>query len=206
VAPRRAAAVAEGGDLREHLLSTTERLLEERSATALTTRQIAREAGVSDGVLYNYFSGREELVLAALVRRFVGLLERFHAELPEPGTGTLEQNLRSFALASLELHVEALPLIASLLAEPALLRRFMVEIHREPLGPRQLLGPVSAYLDAERAEGRVAGVDVHAAADLLVGAIVMRAFTTLIGAGRSDVAERLPALVETLVRGLAPRT
>jgi AcrR family transcriptional regulator len=202
--PRRAAAVAEGGDLREHLLEATERLLAERPAAALTTREIARAADVSDGVLYNYFADKDELVLAALVRRFARLVERFQADLPEPGTHTLEQNLRSFAEASLELHLDAVPLVASLLAEPALLRRFMVEIHREPLGGPQLVGPVSAYLEAERAAGRVGDVDADAAADLLVGAIVMRAFTTLLGARRSDLAERLPALVHALVRGLEP--
>jgi AcrR family transcriptional regulator len=202
--PRRAAAVAEGGDLREHLLATAERLLAERPAPRLTTRELARAAGVSDGVLYNYFADRDELVLEALVRRFARLVERFQAELPEPGTNTVERSLHSFAEASLELHLDALPLVTSLLSEPALLRRFMVEIHREPLGGPQLVGPISTYLEAERAAGRVRDVDADAAADLLVGAIVMRAFTTLLGATRSDVAERLPALVATLVRGLGP--
>jgi hypothetical protein len=129
---------------------------------------------------------------------------RFQSRLPEPGTHTLETNLRTLAEASLELHLDAVPIVASLVAAPALLRRFMVEIHREPLGGPQLVGPVSAYLEAERARGRVTDVDVDAAADLLVGAVVMRAFTTLLGARQRDVAERLPALVDTLVRGLAP--
>jgi len=202
--PRRAAAVAEGGDLREHLLAATERLLAERQAPGLTTREIARAAGVSDGVLYNYFADKDELVLAALVRRFARLVERFQADVPEPATRTLEENLNSLARALLELHVSALPLVASLVAEPALLRRFLVEIHREPLGGPQIVGPVSSYLWAEHAAGRVGAVDADAAADLLVGAIAMRAFTTLLGAKRSDVAERLPALVQTLARGLTP--
>jgi AcrR family transcriptional regulator len=203
--PRRAVAVAEGGDLREHLLAATERLLAERPPQTLTTRAIARAARVSDGVLYNYFADREELVLAALVRRFARLVERFQTNLPEPGLEPLEESLRALAEASLELHVEAAPLLAGLLSEPALLRRFLLEIHREPLGGPQLVGPVSAYLGAESAAGRVADVDVEAAADLLVGAIVMRAFTTLLGAERSEIAARLPALVAALVRGLAPR-
>lgn len=202
--PRRAAAVAEGGDLREHLLEATERLLAERPVGALTTREIARAAGVSDGVLYNYFADKDELVLAALVRRFARLVERFQADVPEPGTHTLEENLRPFAEASLKLHVDALPIVASLLVAPALLRRFLVEIHREPLGGPQILGPVTAYLEAERTAGRLADVDIDAAADLLVGAIAMRASTTLIGATRSDAMERLPALVQALVRGLRP--
>ena len=95
--------------------------------------------------------------------------------------------------------------MAGLVAEPELLRRFLLEIHRAPLGGPQLVGPVAAYLGTERAAGTVADVDVEAAADLLVGAIVMRAFTTLLGAPRSEIAERLPALVDALVRGLAPR-
>lgn len=201
---RRAAAVAAGGHLREHLVEATERLLAEPRARRLTTREIARAAGVSDGVLYNYFADKDELVLAALVRRFARLVEHFHADLPEPGTRTVEQNLRSLAEAALELHLGTLPLVASLVSEPALLRRFLVEIHRKSLGGPQIVGPAASYLEAERAAGRVAPVDVDAAADLLVGAIAMRAFTTLIGAKRGDVVERVPALVATLVRGLAP--
>jgi AcrR family transcriptional regulator len=76
--------VAERGDLREHLLAAAERLLAESRPQALTTRAIARAAGVSDGVLYNYFADRDELVLEALVRRaFTTLLGARRSEIAE---------------------------------------------------------------------------------------------------------------------------
>lgn len=45
--------------LREHLVDTAERLLAEKQVGAITTREIARAAGVSDGVLYNYFADKD---------------------------------------------------------------------------------------------------------------------------------------------------
>ena len=54
----------DGQNLREHLIATAERLISSRGTAALTVREIAREAGVADGVLYNYFDGKEEIFLA----------------------------------------------------------------------------------------------------------------------------------------------
>ncbi|MDF1502229.1 TetR/AcrR family transcriptional regulator [Roseisolibacter sp. H3M3-2] len=44
------------------------RVFAERGLEAATVREIAREAGVSQGLLYNYYPGKQEL-LAALFRR-----------------------------------------------------------------------------------------------------------------------------------------
>src|SRR6266508_161567 len=72
MSPRRAHAVLgraghdPGAALREHLIDTAEKLLAERQVSSITTRDIARTAGVSDGVLYNYFADKHELVVAAL--------------------------------------------------------------------------------------------------------------------------------------------
>src|SRR5690349_17179224 len=78
--------------LREHLIDTAEQLLTQRHVGAITTREIARSAAVSDGVLYNYFADKHELLLAALVRRYTQVLSRFEADLPQAGTGTVEAN------------------------------------------------------------------------------------------------------------------
>lgn len=188
-----------------HLLDTAERLLETTSPAALTTRRIARAAGVSDGVLYNYFADKDELVLAATVRRFARLLEDFRSALPEPGSDTLAANLEHIARAALDLHRDALPILVGLLADPELLGRFLREIHREHVGAAEIVDAIDRHLAAERRAGRVGAVDTRAAADLLVGAVAVRTLTTLLGVAPADVAERLPAAVTTLVQGLEPR-
>jgi AcrR family transcriptional regulator len=210
VSPRRAHAVREHPDdpataLRSHLIEVTEALLAERPPTALKTREIARAAGVSDGVLYNYFADKDELVLAGMTRRFSSLLDRFRSSIPEPGSGTVAENLTTIARAGLELHLETLPIVAGVLADGELLRRFVHEIHRAPVGAVEIVLSIERYLETERAGGRVGDVDSRAAADLLMGAVAVKAFTTLLGVGRSEAVAGLDAVVATLVAGLGPR-
>jgi Bacterial regulatory proteins, tetR family len=63
--------------LRELLIVTAEKLLAERQVSTITTGDIARTAGVSDGVLYTYLADKNDLLVAALVRRYAAELERF---------------------------------------------------------------------------------------------------------------------------------
>ncbi len=208
MSPRRARAVSGlDGDpataLREHLIDVAERLLSERQVSAITTRDIARTAGVSDGVLYNYFADKNDLLLTALVRRYGRIVARFEADLPQPGTATVEENLGAHARAMLDLQADALPIAAGLITEPALLRQLIDAIHREPLGPQRILHHVAGYIVGEQRLGRLPAVDVEAATTLLFGATIMLAFTNLMGgASREDLARQLPAVVGTLVRGL----
>jgi AcrR family transcriptional regulator len=183
--------------LRAHLLDTTAQLLAGTAPTGLTTRRIARAAGVSDGVLYNHFADKDALVLAATVRRFSALLDEFRASVPEAGSGSLSGNLGRIANAALELHRSLLPLVGSLLADEALLRRFLLEIHHEEVGAAEIVEAVARYLEDERSLGRVGDVDMRAAADLLVGAVAVRAFAGALGAASS-----LDGVVATLVAGL----
>jgi len=212
--PRSARAVAgRDGDpglaLREHLLAVAEGLLAERQVSAITIRDLAGAADVSEGVLYNYFADKNDLLLTALVRRFTGIVERLHANLPKPGTATVESNLGLFAEALFELHTDALPIFGKLLSEPALLRRFMNDIHspQQLFGGKQIRDPLVDYLAGEQQLGRVVAVDVEAAADLVVGAVATLALTGLLGAVTPAAArKRLLAIAATLVHGLVPTT
>jgi AcrR family transcriptional regulator len=67
MAPRKAAVLRhDERSLREHLIATAERLIATVGTAGLTVRVIAREAGVADGVLYNHFADKEELLANAL--------------------------------------------------------------------------------------------------------------------------------------------
>jgi AcrR family transcriptional regulator len=183
--------------LRTHLLDATERLLAERSPASLTTRAIARAADVSDGVLYNHFADKDELVVEAMTRRFSRALDRFRAAIPEPGSATVARNLSSIAEAALRLQTELLPMLGSLLSDDALLRRFLLEIHREDVGAAEIVVAIDRHLTAERELGRVGNVDTRAVADLLVGGVAVRTFAAAHGApGEAE------ALVATLVSGI----
>lgn len=196
-----------GGDpavaLREHLIDTVAGLLGERAISAVTTRDIARAAGVSDGVLYNYFGGKDDLVIQALLRRYSQALDAFTTGLPQPGTATVEENLTTYCHAVLDLVAQALPVAAGLMSEPALLHRFIVAVHTEPYGPRRITLPIVEYLTGERRLGRLGEFDTEAVVSLITGAAIVLVLSSHLGsAGHTALAERVPAMVETLTRGI----
>jgi AcrR family transcriptional regulator len=68
MSPRSARALAgREGDagvlLREHLLDTADRLLAQGDVATITARALARAADVSDGVLYNHFADKNDVLL-----------------------------------------------------------------------------------------------------------------------------------------------
>ena len=214
MSPRRARAVARRVDvdpataLREHLVDTAEKLLTERQITTITTRDIALAAGVSDGVLYNYFADKNELLLVALLRRYKGAVTRFEASLPEAGTATVEANLNVFACAQLEMQSDVLPIMTGLIPDSVLLRRFVEEMHGQPLGPQHTMERLTDYITAEQRLGRVPEtVDPDAVNTMLMGATALLALTSLLSPAdaRLQISEQLPLIVGTLMRGLGAR-
>ncbi|MFF5260193.1 TetR/AcrR family transcriptional regulator [Actinomadura viridis] len=167
MSPRRAAALRDGQDrsLREHLIATAERMISEGGTAGLTVRGIAREAGVADGVLYNHFSDKEEL-LAHAMRAHVRSVERGLGPLPDPGTGEVAANLRAHIAHGLALHRGILPAMAGLIGRPEVLARFAEANEPGEDWRDRLVG----YLRAERALGRLApDARVEAAAAMIVG-------------------------------------
>ena len=49
-----------------HIIETARRLLEEEGYEGMTMRGLAKQAGVAQGTLYNLYSSKDELVLAAI--------------------------------------------------------------------------------------------------------------------------------------------
>ena len=213
MSPRRARVLRDQGAsdspgaLRRHLIDVTQRQLAAHGAAGLTTREIAREAHVADGLLYNHFAGKDDLVVTALIERGAELVEGFLAALPEPGTATLEENLHVLAQAVLELTAQAVPLVTGLLGQAALLRRLLDDIHDThagQVGPQAAFAAAVGYVRAEQGLGRAAA-DVEAAAvvELLFGACLSRAFVGQLGEREVAVpAVTTEALVGVLLRAL----
>ena len=207
VRPRRAAGrrSAAAQALRDSLLDAAEELLAERQAGAITSRDIARAAGVSDGVLYNYFADKHELLLTALLRRFTRLVEAFTQDPPAAGASSVEAGLGEHIQRLFALQIGALPMIANLVSDPPLLHRFMAEIHRPPLGGDVFRRPIVEFLDGEQRLGRLGAFDPEAAADLLVGAVLLQGLIGVIGQQPPAVSqERLTGIAATLLGGLQP--
>lgn len=82
-------------DLREYLIATAARLIAERGTAGLSVRDIARAAQVADGVLYNYFEDKDDLLVHALLAH-VRAAQSGVEPMPGPGTGTVAGNLALF--------------------------------------------------------------------------------------------------------------
>ncbi|MTE13845.1 TetR/AcrR family transcriptional regulator [Nocardia aurantiaca] len=204
MSPRKAAALRGAADdrtLRDHLVTTAQRLLADQGAATLTVRGIARAAGVADGVLYNHFPDKDAL-LAAAVRAHVDAAHRALGPLPAPGAATVERNLRAYLSAGLALHRAVLPVVAGLLATPAVLTRF-TELPTDQPDWRILL---ARYLNGERELGRIApDADTAAAAAVLVGICHDQVLATLLP-GMSPHPVDADAVITTVLTGIAPRT
>ena len=196
-------AAAPAGALREQLLDAAERLLADRQVSAITTRDIARAAGLSVGVLYNYFADKNDLIVAALLRRYEAQLAVFEADLPAAGEGDIEANLVRYAEALFALASETLPSIAGLVSDPALMHRFVAEIHGPEFGMQRTLGQIAAYLVAEQRLGRLGEFDVAAAVTAFAGSMIALGIQAMVGGSAPDDARaQIPVVVRTLVGGL----
>jgi AcrR family transcriptional regulator len=126
MSPRKPAVLRDrdGENLREHLIRTAARLLGERGSAGLAVRDIAREAQVADGVLYNYFEDKEDLLAQALLAHVATVMSAAPRMIPEAGTGTVADNLTVFIDRGMESLYQVTPAFAGLMSQPGVLLRF----------------------------------------------------------------------------------
>lgn len=159
-----------GAATEERLLEAVEQLMRSQGLARITTRDIARAAGLAEGALYNHFRNKNELFIAVLVRN-VAEISNVLQDLPlRVGQATVLDNLRPVADAAAGFHIKAAPLICSLLADQELLVdvRGWMQDHR--IGPQRSAEALGAYIAAEQLLGRITSeVDAAVAAGLILG-------------------------------------
>jgi len=188
MSPRKPAVLRDdsGQNLRDHLIAAAARLIDQRGSAGLAVRDIAREAKVADGVLYNYFEDKEDLLAHALLTHVGSVMASAPQLLPPPGEGTVAANLRAFIDGGIAALLRVTPAFAGLLAQPKVLARFHAMVGGDAAfdpaaadgteaarhDGRGLPDLLTSYLRGEQRLGRIrAGVDIDAAAALIVGAM-----------------------------------
>jgi AcrR family transcriptional regulator len=78
---------------RNQILDAASKVFAQRGFHGATTKHIAREAGVAEGTIYNYFDSKDELLIAILMR--LSDVGKINAELREAP----DQDARAFLLA-----------------------------------------------------------------------------------------------------------
>lgn len=187
---------------RERILDAAARVMREQGVAHATTKEIARAAGCSEALLYRHFEDKQGLFMAVLRERLPGF------DLPDSavGTGTVAGNLARLVGGLLDFYVDSFPVSASIFSSSTLLARHREAIAAHGAGPQVPQLRVEAYLEAERAAGRVRpDADVAAVARLLVGAALHQAFlATFWGDGSAAEPGLADRLVGPLLPGLVP--
>ncbi|ROO90470.1 TetR family transcriptional regulator [Actinocorallia herbida] len=189
---------------RERILDAAARILRTRGIAQATTKEIALASEVSEPTLYKYFGDKERLLLAVLEERLPGPSR----VALRPGEGDLAETLTDLAHAYLDFYRQSIPMLGALLADPQRMASHRASMARHGGGPDRPVTALSAYLEAERARGRLAETaDPAAAASLLVGACFQEAFLRYYAEGP----DLLPiprtvasALTKTLIHPLLP--
>lgn len=185
------------------LLQAARRLFLEQGHAA-STRDVAREAGISQSVLYQRFATKDELFFAAMLP-------------PPPDLGVLlgdeadaergaEAHLAEIAERLLGYFEEVAPLILHVVTHPAFRPRTLARAHDQVLHA-ELGEALAARIAALGRRGLAAPDDPRAAAEALVAAVhSMAMFHVHAGAhaGPPDHG-RVRRLVHVLWRGLEPR-
>src|SRR5215469_14274724 len=192
MSPRKSAVLRDqgGGDLRGHLIAAAARLIDQHGTAGLSVRAIAREARVADGVLYNYFADKEDLLAQALLAHVAAVMSSAPQLLPPAGTGTVAGNLSVFFENGAAVLSRVMPAFAGLLSQPGVLTRFHGMVGGDAAfsaapadhdnrgggdgdgGGRGFGEMLSRYLQEEQQLGRIDNAaDIDAVTMLVVGTI-----------------------------------
>jgi AcrR family transcriptional regulator len=193
---------------RERMVEAAERVMRSKGLAHATTKEIAREAGYSEGAIYKHFESKEELFIRVLAERLPPFADVL-AELPRrAGREAVGDVLEEVAGVALAFYGKSFPMSVSVFSEPGLLARHREEMYKRGAGPHKANEALMAYLEAERDLGRVReDADPEAAAAMLLGACFQRAFLgSFSGDGAIPEAEEgfVAGVARTLARSLSP--
>lgn len=162
---------------RSAILRAAEKLMHARGLSGVTTRQISKEVGCSEGALYVHFKGRLELLLAMLEESLPTMLQPLQALQESVGRGSAQGNLVQALDGIFKFHQRVIPATAGLFAEPELLAAYRTSLKRQGKGPHLSMRVLADYIRSEQRLGRIdSHADANHAASLIMSSSFFRAF------------------------------
>lgn len=162
------------GETRRKIVEATERLIRVKGLARVTTKEIARETGLSEGALYRHFEHKEEVFFAIIAQHLPTFFSAFEKHLP--GTADVQGNLTAIALAAMDYFGELIPMSASFLADTELLAQYRQKMSQITAGspgggPQNVEALLATYLDEEKQLGRISSpIESRVISILLLGA------------------------------------
>lgn len=163
----------DGPRTRERILDAAAAVLRDRGIAHATTKEIAREAGCSEALLYKHFPDKLRILMSVMKERQPALTDPQRLV----GQGRVRDNLATVAQGLMAFYVRTFPLAASIFGSSQLLESWREGIRASGGGPESPLAKVERYLAAEQADGRLPeDLDRGAVAMALVGASFHQGF------------------------------
>lgn len=194
---------------RERLIDATEQIIRSGGIMAVTTKDIAQEAGFAEGTLYRHFPDKTALLLAVFGERIQGAFLALIRALPQrAGEASVAANLEELAAAAAQFFAQTAPLNAAMAADPDLAARHNAQMRAHGVGPELSANALADYIRAEQRLGRVrAEINPAAVATILLGVSYNYAHARyLYGEHPAGLPEDRFAreIVQTLISGLSP--
>lgn len=162
---------------RSMILRAARKLMNSRGLSGVTTREISREVGCSEGALYVHFQGRVELLLTMLEESLPEMLGPLRELTESAGYGSPRKNLVRALDGIFRFHHRIVSETAGLFAEPELLAAYRSSLRRQGKGPHLSMKILEEYIRSEQRLKRIAShVDATLAANLMMSSSFFRAF------------------------------
>ena len=120
-------------------METGLKLFSQKGYEATSIRAIAKEAGVSLGLMYNYFASKEELLREIFLSGQADIVASFKADEQSAGVPGIERHVRSMVLLLKEKR-EFWRLLHSLRMQSKIVAEMMDAIHQQVAYIQQMIG------------------------------------------------------------------
>jgi AcrR family transcriptional regulator len=183
----------------EEILTIARSLFLKEGAKA-STRTLSKLVGISEAVIFQRFSTKEDLFFRAMVPPAAQLDEIFSIQ---PGEKQVRSNLESIGLQIVIYFREVMPIFLSLVSHPAFDMQIFLQRHTMPR--MQIVRRLNEYLNAEAELGRIQPGNVETIAAMILSHLHNLALSENIGAHQPiDTDLAIADAVKALWQGLAP--
>ncbi|HLX78893.1 MAG TPA: TetR/AcrR family transcriptional regulator [Acidimicrobiales bacterium] len=183
------------------ILASALELIKERGLAHVTTREVARRAGVSEASVFYHFHDKVGLLQAVVLAGLLPLEELDLVTLSGSEGVSLADAFFEIGSAFESFFDRALPVCEAVHADTALRGEFAARLVQRDLGPHRGVELLETVFAKMANTGRIAtDVDLRSTALLLIGAAFLRSWSRHLSEGA--LSDRLPTL-EDVAKTLA---
>jgi AcrR family transcriptional regulator len=194
---------------KQKLINVTEQLLESNGVAKVTTRLIAREAGVAEGLIYHYFKDKAELIHEVIEQHINDVRDTVEKLPASIGLNTVADNLEKVMMVTYSVQYRIAPLASSAFADKSIRERMREIIHLKDIGPKKEIEGIAVYISAEQRLGRInKDIDPDMVAKILLAYSLrsgMNDWFLGLDPDRHETKKELKDVIRTLMKGLEPR-